>query len=54
MTEQSGKSRSVEQKLAKFLTSFVVLLGIAIFFGYSAGKDRAMRDNAREAALADR
>ena len=53
MTEKSGNSRTFEKKMVKILSSFAVLLAIAIFFGYSAGKDMALRENARDIAFTD-
>ena len=37
-------------KLMRYSSLFFVWLAIAIFFGYSVGKDMALRDNAHDAA----
>ncbi|MGB3739919.1 MAG: hypothetical protein WA948_11290 [Pontixanthobacter sp.] len=40
---------ALQHKLMRYSSSFFIWLAIAIFFGYSVGKDMALRDNARDA-----
>lgn len=53
MAEQPDESRIVEKKIIQFLSLFTFVIGIMIFFGYTVGKDMAVRDNARDAAVAN-
>ena len=54
MTNHSTANQSKHNKLFKAATLFWLVLVVAIVFGYSLGKDMALRDNVRDAAVAQR
>ncbi len=54
MTNHSTANQSKHNKLFKAATLFWLVLVVAIVFGYGLGKDMALRDNVRDAAVAQR
>ena len=54
MAKQWSENVLVHTKMTKILSSIFVVIAIMTFFGYTVGKDMALRDNARDAALAGR
>ena len=50
MNEPAQAKAGIHSKIMAALSSFAVLIAIAAVFGYSFGKDMALRDNARDAA----
>ena len=49
---KKSEPTSLHSKIMVALSSFAALVAIAAVFGYSFGKDMALRDNARDAAAA--
>ena len=50
MKSSAQTKANLHSKIMMALSSFAVLIAIAAVFGYSFGKDMALRDNARDAA----
>lgn len=54
MTGYDFRTQSARNRSVTLSSSFLLLLAFAVIGGYTVGKDRALRDNAREAAAAMR
>ena len=51
MSGAGSKATGRPKKAMSALGLFFAVLAVAVFFGYSVGKDMALRDNARDAAI---